>query len=237
MTMTKSVAIYLTTFCVLIFLVVAIRCKTVEMFDSQLLDKSSQEAFILSLMEQLAALKFDKPSLEYVLGTEGLFDKFGVILEFGVHTGRTLGMIADRCPNAVIVGFDSFEGLPETWRQGFDKGAFDMNASIPDVPHNVAIYKGWFEHTAKRFKQLLQTQHISLVHIDCDLYSSTKCILDTFNENIRDGTVVVFDELINYPGFDEHEIRALYEFATSYNKRIQVLGSLWGEEAVAVAVL
>ena len=47
--------------------------------------------------------------------------------------------------------------------------------------------------------------------MDADLYSSTKCIFD----NLKD-CIIVFDELVNYPGFDGDtgELKAFYEFIT-----------------------
>jgi hypothetical protein len=41
-------------------------------------------------------------------------------LEFGVATGTTINYIS-RFTNDKVYGFDSFEGLPENWREGYDK--------------------------------------------------------------------------------------------------------------------
>jgi len=61
-----------------------------------------------------------------------------------------------------------------------------------------------------------------LLHIDCDLYRSTKDVLGdglatTLKENkfFMSSEVplyVAFDELIDYPTYEDHEIKALYEF-------------------------
>jgi S-adenosyl-L-methionine methyltransferase len=40
----------------------------------------------------------------------------GLILEFGVYSGRTINHLAS-LTQQTIFGFDSFEGLPEDWRQ------------------------------------------------------------------------------------------------------------------------
>jgi hypothetical protein len=64
-------------------------------------------------------------------------------------------------PNATIVGFDSFEGLPETWRAGYEQGVFNLDRNMPDVfPPNVAIYRGWFDSTIPRFKKVLKDERI-----------------------------------------------------------------------------
>jgi len=61
------------------------------------------------------------------------------------------------------------------------------------------------------------------IHIDCDLYSSTKFILNTVKEYINPGCVIVFDELVNYPGFDGDtgELKAFYEFITENNVKYE----------------
>jgi hypothetical protein len=55
-------------------------------------------------------------------------------------------------------------------------------------------------------------QRVSLLHVDCDLYWSTKCILDLLTDRIASGTVIVFDEFWNYPGWQDHEVKAFDEF-------------------------
>ena len=48
----------------------------------------------------------------------------GLILEFGVFSGRTVNHIAGLVGAQKVYGFNSFEGLPEAWRPGFEKGTF-----------------------------------------------------------------------------------------------------------------
>jgi len=96
----------------------------------------------------------------------------GLFLEFGVATGRTIRQIAS-LRSAPIYGFDSFEGLPEHWRSGFDKGSFA--GSLPHVPNNVTLIKGLFDETLAKFL-LSNPDKVSFLHVDCDLYSSTKCL-------------------------------------------------------------
>ena len=53
----------------------------------------------------------------------------GLILEFGVWSGKTINMIADNVGQSRQVhGFDSFEGLPEDWFGQFTKGRFRLKA-------------------------------------------------------------------------------------------------------------
>jgi hypothetical protein len=50
-------------------------------------------------------------------------------LEFGVGCGNTINYISSFTKENVY-GFDSFEGIPETWRDRYEKGAFNMNGNI-----------------------------------------------------------------------------------------------------------
>ena len=58
--------------------------------------------------------------LEYAIGQ---IQNDGLICEFGVYKGKSIDRIAERVEGTVH-GFDSFEGLPEYWRDGFKEGKF-----------------------------------------------------------------------------------------------------------------
>ncbi len=135
-------------------------------------------------------------------------------LEFGVAGGGTINYISQFTKDKVY-GFDSFEGLPETWRDGFEKGAFNRNGELPQVNSNVELIKGWFSDTLPDFIKA-HNKKVSFLHLDADLYSSTKYILNTLKDYIDTDCIVVFDELVNYPGFDGDtgELKAFYEFIT-----------------------
>jgi hypothetical protein len=153
--------------------------------------------------------------LTYVFETMKLEHKPNTLwLEFGVATGTTINYIS-KFTNDTVYGFDSFLGLPEKWRDGFDKGAFDRNGDLPEVNSNVDLIKGWFNDTLPYFIKT-HNKKISFIHIDVDLYSSTKFILDTLIDYIDEDCVIVFDELVNYPEFDGEtgELKAFYEFIT-----------------------
>jgi len=135
-------------------------------------------------------------------------------LEFGVASGRTVNYIS-KFTEEIVYGFDSFYGLPEKWRDGFEQGEFNLDGILPQVNPNVSLIKGWFQDTLPAFL----TEHdkkISFIHIDCDLYSSTKYILNTVKPYLQEGCIIIFDELVNYPGFDGEtgELKAFYEFIT-----------------------
>lgn len=153
--------------------------------------------------------------LDYVLAHNKSLLPDGLVVECGVYTGTSINKIGSALPDRKVYGFDSFEGLPESWGRPdmqFDKGAFSTQQKLPPVPDNVLLYKGWFEDTLPAFAMTLQREQIAMLHVDCDLYSSTKCVFDTLGHALAPGCVIVFDELFNYPTYDKHEILALHEF-------------------------
>lgn len=203
-------------------------------------------AFRDALFDAFDSLIVDQPCLEYALNLP-YTTSMPLIMEFGVYTGSSLQRICKLQPNAYVFGFECFKGLPEDWRPGYGKGVF----AIPDVfdmnniPDGVLLAKGYFEQTAPSIKALIGDRKIDMIHIDCDIYSSTKCIFDTFKENIRDGTIIVFDELFNYPGYIDHELKALFEFqqqnplkqiipvmVQNSPRAFDKVGETWGQQAV-----
>jgi predicted O-methyltransferase YrrM len=153
----------------------------------------------------------------------------GLALEFGVYSGKSVNRIAKSLEQPVF-GFDSFEGLPEDWDVGnavIGKDRFDLEGRLPQVESNVVLVKGWFDETLPLFLRLF-ADPVRILHIDCDLYSSTKTVLSCLGDRIQTGTVVVFDELINYPRFHEGEWRALYEFVVERRVSFEWLPTFGG---------
>jgi hypothetical protein len=158
----------------------------------------------------------------------------GLYLEFGVASGSTLRLIAEIGPTGRVFGFDSFEGLPEFWRPGFDAGTFKMD-QLPDVP-GAELVPGWFDQTLPGFLDD-HTEPVDFLHVDADLYSSTRTVLLALAPRMREGTVIVFDEYFNFPGWEEHEHRAWVEFVAETGLRFEYLGYTADDEQVAVRLL
>lgn len=165
-------------------------------------------------------------------------------MEFGVFSGKSINYISNFTDD-IVYGFDSFYGLPEDWRDGFGKGAFNMNGKYPRVNKNVKLIPGLFEDTLSNFLNENE-QKISFIHMDADLYSSTKYVLNALKSRMDAGCIVLFDELVNYPGYDGNngELRALYEFIqenkikyewVAMNGTLGMIGSL--NEPVAIKIL
>jgi len=62
--------------------------------------------------------------------------------------------------------------------------------------------------------------------MDADLYSSTKYILYNLKEYLDKDCIIIFDELLNYDGFDSEtgELKAFYEFITENNVDYEWIG-------------
>lgn len=160
----------------------------------------------------------------------------GLILEFGVATGRTLNHIGRIFSNKTVHGFDSFEGLPENWTSRMPAGFF-ARSSLPSVRKNCELHVGWFDNTLPKFLSTNEKLPIALLHVDSDLYSSAKTILTLLNSQLVKDTVIIFDEYINYPGWELDEFRAWQEFVNDNNITYEYIGRVSSHQKVAVRIV
>jgi len=159
----------------------------------------------------------------------------GLCCEFGVFKGESINFIVDRLRDSIVYGFDSFERLPEDRRPQVKAGHFKVN-KLPQVRSNVRLIQGWFNQTLPGFLER-NPLPAAYLHIDSDLYSSAKTVLDLLASRIRTGTVIVFDEFFNYPGWMNHgEFRAFEEFVQRDRVRFEYAAYTTGGEQVAVII-
>jgi O-methyltransferase len=175
--------------------------------------------FVIHLKEAMRACAF---AVMYAYEAE----VEGDVVEFGTMSGNTAKemagsmKIAEACASPQwwakhpkmkrLHLFDSFEGFPNDerdadaphvqssiWRPGNCKGLSQtelVERVIRDTKfpiERVKVHAGWFKDTVKDFGG-----RVSVVNIDCDLYSSTMdALLPLFNRNqISDGCAVLFDD-------------------------------------------
>ena len=163
----------------------------------------------------------------------GSCPQHGLCAEFGVYRGKSLRAIRDCLDvNIPLYGFDSFEGLPEQWN-GFGVGSFRTSIR-PDLP-NTHLVIGRFEDTVPSFAKA-NHQNVSFFHIDCDLYSSTMTVLMGFADRIVPGTVILFDEIFGYSGYEEHEYRAFCEFIDQTGKKFEAIAR-WDIYRAAIRIV
>jgi hypothetical protein len=160
----------------------------------------------------------------------------GLVLEFGVEKGASLRHLA-RLTQRTVRGFDSFEGLPGDWGGTKEaKGAFDLKGRLPKVPANARLHVGWFDATLPAFLAA-EPAPCALIHIDCDIYLSTAVVFRQLAGRVRAGTVIVFDEYFNYPGWRDHEYKAFQEFIAESGLSYRYLGFAAEKGHVAVVII
>lgn len=167
--------------------------------------------YVQQKMKEVVFYVEDKQDFQRKSFQSASFD--GLFLEFGVHRGASLKLFSELTAKT-IHGFDSFEGLPDSWSgHNLDKSFFTAPNMIR-LPENTLLHKGWFCDTLPLFLKE-NKESISFVHVDCDIYSSTQDILSLAGDRIVPGTVILFDEYLNYPSWEEHEYKAFQEFIKS----------------------
>lgn len=154
----------------------------------------------------------------------------GDVVEMGVFNGQSLKMIEEAFPDDNIFGFDSFKGLPEDWVTSDDytvpKSFFNLDGIFSGSLDRTKILNGWFCDSIAQNKNNIN--QLKFLHVDCDLYSSTKTILEEFNDHIKVGTTIAFDEFMQFPeakskwysNWQEGEYKACIEWMNTYDREL-----------------
>ena len=175
----------------------------------------------------------------------------GSYLEFGLYSGFSFwyanNLSHEMNLDIEFHGFDSFEGLPESRvdiHRNWTPGSYactleecEKNFSKWGMPSKYFLHKGWY---SKEFFSRISPPPPSVVVIDCDIYESAKIVLAYLREQLKVGTILVFDDFNAFGGDENHgERRALLEFEKSYpsfqKKHLWKFGP-YGEAFEVVAV-
>ncbi len=194
---------------------------------------SSQKYFSILKLKKNLGKKFIIENFGSFVGDKALF-KFlicfdllnktkkikGDIIEFGVWNGNnliSLKKIHDFLKmNKKIIGYDHFKGMPYNSRD-YNRNSFRGDLSLLKRIINFFKLKDIKlinDDILNLKKYLYKLKKLSFIYIDCDLYSTTKNILDLLNKKVSKGGVIVFDEG-NLNVKKSGETKALKEF---YNK-------------------
>lgn len=147
-------------------------------------------------------------------------DRSNICLEFGVGGGESLRYFSNNLlkKNIKIVGFDSFFGNPQIWPGTNNQvGSSNQNGKLPkNLPKNVEIVQGYIEETLQNYLETNEIKKINFMHIDVNIYSTSKFILEITKKYTDNNTLILFDELINYPFWWKNgEYKALTEVYSS----------------------
>ena len=160
---------------------------------------------------------------KYISEKLNLADQQIDYLEFGVYTGTSFRWwtSANKNPESRFYGFDTFEGLPESWGT-YAQG--DMHANLPKIDDNRAeLVKGLFQDTLFGF---LETHRIGknkiIIHIDADLFTSTLFALTTLARYLKKDDIIIFDEF-NVPN---HEYFAFKVFTESFYVKYELIAAV-----------
>lgn len=188
--------------------------------------------FFVSEMRLARNLVGKRELLEFAVGEVG---SSGLWLEFGVARGKDIRVIAAHCPD-VVHGFDSFLGLPEDWTHFQRAGRFSTGGAPPkDLPANVRIEQGLFADRLPAFLER-HPEPIAFLHIDSDLYSSARQVLELVHGRFQPGTIILFDDFLNYPGWQHGEAKAWFECVAAHAIRFDYIGFASRHHSVAIRV-
>jgi len=135
----------------------------------------------------------------------------GDYAEFGCCGGVTFGLAfrQSRKRNYLckLWAFDSFKGLPSKvteeddhpmWIEGtmaIDMQEFIKICNENHIPRSeFRIVPGYFEESLRDTASDNLPQNISLAYVDCDLYSSTKSVLEFLTPRMKHGMIIAFDD-------------------------------------------
>lgn len=124
----------------------------------------------------------------------------GDLAETGVMWGGTAKIIREAIPDKSLYLFDTFTGLPNTIKRGVDPEHYregDMTVDFERVKYtfkddkNVFIHQGIFPQETSRF---IENKKFAFVHLDVDIYQSTRDALIFFYPRMEiGGSIVIHD--------------------------------------------
>lgn len=159
--------------------------------------------------EETSMVLLDSEAYSIFATARGTAKVPGDIAEVGVYKGGSARLICEVKGDRSFHLFDTFEGLPETsqWDPDFKAGGFassfePVSSYLSRFP-NLHFHRGFFPDTTRGLDDL----RFSFVHLDVDLYQSSKDGLEWFYPRLNRGGVLISHDYVNADGvrkaFDE----------------------------------
>jgi hypothetical protein len=160
----------------------------------------------------------------YFNGIDGDYTEFGccggMTFAQAYHESRRHGH------QAKLWAFDSFQGLPSPKEAGDEHPIWKEGAMATPLDEFHAIcasngirsgaYKvvpGFYDETLTRLSPEDAPNNIALAYIDCDLYSSTKTVLEFLMPRLKHGMIIAFDDYFCWSASQiSGERKAMLEF-------------------------
>lgn len=185
----------------------------------------------LSMCRHLSLLGEHKLMNIFIIMKYGFNGIQGDIFEFGSYRGGSAIFIANVARRLGIPGkiyaFDTYEGMPKTSDAHDLHNAGDFSdASLTVLNEHIGKYgldnlipvKGLFEATTPSI--LAKTKHISLAHIDCDIYSGVQYAISSVIPYMHpSGGYLVFDDPLH--GSCLGAMEAVEEMIQTYGLRAE----------------
>lgn len=135
----------------------------------------------------------------------------GDYVEFGSHGGATFRLAWDQIARRQLPrhlwACDSFAGLPDgvdqadvhpKWQRGAmatSVAAFRAICRRHGIPQDrYSLIEGYYEESLASLKADEGPTNIALAYVDCDLYSSTRTVLEFLRPRLKHGMVIAFDD-------------------------------------------
>lgn len=167
-----------------------------------------------------------------------------VFLEFGVFKGDSIlnfyELYCKNNINSVFYGFDSWQDLPKElidknnptgWRLGkFSTDGYINPKLLTNT--NINLINGWFSDTlTKELANTIGKKSVGLVHMDCDIYTSTVECLEWLIQYdlLADTSFIIYDDwgaYLTVPGCGEWEVgeaKAHKEISEKYNLNFELI--------------
>jgi O-methyltransferase len=154
--------------------------------------------------------------------------------EFGVFKGNSIAWWLEnrKEPASNFYGFDTFNGLPEDFGE-FKKGDLNAGNALPVIEDKrCRFYKGLFQQTLPGFLKTYNSRNMRVLHIDCDLYSSTLFVLASMAPFLSKGDLLIFDEFVT----PTQEFKAFADFASAWYLKYELLGAVNNYHQTAIKI-
>jgi len=159
-----------------------------------------------------------------------------IYYEFGCHSGRTFSSAINAFKFLKIndyhaYAFDSFKGLPNTQKEdGFFKVGTFCTSYIDFIKilkkktyydsKNITIFPGYYDISLNKINQV-DLFPPTIIHIDVDLYSSCKTVLNFIKPLLKSGVVILFDDYYCFPPAPLAGERKAFEEFLNENQNIK----------------